>query len=440
MKALTEVWSSITGNINTRAKDPVIGSFIVAWALCNWDKLALLFFGDEKVPKRIAELVESMAITEAPSLVYHDLDLFVIPLVLTFTYLFILPWVSLWVNEKQKDAIISQHTHAVDLDIAQARKQWELNKEKLRSNPNKEFLAKDVELDLQEEKERIERRNKIREYIDQKAKAVSELAKKQEAEARLAEQEVLLKQKELEEKERKSTREKQRLDEQTQIHKATMASHRFPTAYMLMHKLAANLQKDDLTMSFDGLSECIAAIFGYRNFQQLLDDKNFTNENFKRMKYVIADDSLLKRLEDITISEAEHNEDFVTDVVFEHIQDMFEGFSCEFLSEDGLVDAIANYVHEDSYSVLSSEELSGPIADSNTIFEEVELEVKDYNFNEDFNVEFTGSASGYHRQESDVPGRALDISLKATCRPILGKFGLGEIENYEIGGDISDFD
>ena len=75
MKALTEVWSSITGNINTRAKDPVIGSLIVAWALCNWDKLALLFFGDEKVPKRIAELVESMAIIDSPSLLYQDLDL-----------------------------------------------------------------------------------------------------------------------------------------------------------------------------------------------------------------------------------------------------------------------------------------------------------------------------------------------------------------------------
>ena len=439
MKALAEVWSSITGNINTRAKDPVIGSFIVAWALCNWDKLALLFFGDEKVQKRIAELVESMAIIDSPSLLYQDLDLILLPLILACIYLFLLPKVSLWVNEKQKDAIIAQHTHAVDLDIAQARKQWELNKEKLRSNPNKEFLAKDVELDLEAEKQRIDRRNKIREYIDQKAKAASELAKKQEAEARLVEQEALLKQKEIEEKERKSIIEKQRLDAQAQIHKATMASHRFPLAYMLMHKLADNLQKEYLTMSLDGLSECIAAIFGYKNFQQLLDDKSFTNENFKQMKYVLADDSLLKRLEDISISEAEHNEDFSTDVVFDHIQDMFEDFSCEFLSEDGLVDAIANYVHEDSYSVLSSDELSGPMVDANTIFEEVELEVKDYNFNEGFNVEFTGSASGHHRKEADVPGRTLDIWLKATCKPVLGKFGLGEIEDYKIGGDISDF-
>lgn len=439
MKALTEVWSSITGNINTRAKDPVIGSFIVAWALCNWDKLALLFFGDEKVPKRIAELVESMSITEDSSLVYRDLDLFVIPLILTCSYLFILPWVSLWVNEKQKDAIISQHTHAVDLDITQARKQWELNKEKLRSNPNKEFLAKDVELDLEAEKKRIDRRNKIREYIDQKAKAASELAKKQEAEARLVEQEALLKQKEVEEKERKSTREKQRLDEQAKIHKATMESHRFPIAYALMHKLAANLQKDNLTMSLDGLSECLAAIFGYQNFQKLLEDKNFTNENFKKIRYVLADDSLLKRLEKITASEVEHNEDFDTDVVFEHIQDIFEDFSCEFLSEDGLVDSIANYVHEDSYSVLDSEELSGAMVESDTIFEEVELEVKDYNFDEDFSVEFTGSASGHHRQEPGVPSRTLDIWLKATCKPVLGKFGLGEIEDYKIGGDIRDF-
>lgn len=439
MKALTEVWSSITGNINTRAKDPVIGSFIVAWALCNWDKLALLFFGDKKVQKRIEELVESMAIIDSPSLLYQDLDLILLPLILACSYLFLFPKVSLWVNEKQKDAIIAQHTHAVDLDIAQARKQWELNKEKLRSNPNKEFLAKDVELDLEAEKQRIDRRNKIREYIDKKANAATELAKKEEAEARLSEQEASLKQKELEEKERKSSREKQRFDEQSRIHKATMASHRFPIAYTLMHKLAANLQKDDLTMSLDGLSESIAAIFGYHSFRQLLDDKDFTNENFENIKYVLVDDSLLKKLDEITLSEAKHGVDLDTDTVFDHIQDIFTEFSCEFLSADGLAESISYIVHEDSYHILNSDELSGPIAESDTIFEEVELEMKEYNFDGDFSVEFTGSASGHHRKEADLPGRPLDIWLKATCKPVLGKLGLSEIEDYEIGGDIRDF-
>ena len=183
MKALTDIWSSITGNVNTRAKDPVIGSIVIAWTLCNWDKLAILFFGENKIEERIASMANQMAIIEAPELIWQDFDLIILPIIFAATYLFILPSISLWVNRRQKKAIIAQHTHAVELDIEQAQKQRELNKEKLRSNPNKGFLEKDVELDIQRERERAERRNKIQEYIDQKVSAANALANKQKAEA-----------------------------------------------------------------------------------------------------------------------------------------------------------------------------------------------------------------------------------------------------------------
>lgn len=433
MKALTDIWSSITGNVNTRAKDPVIGSFVIAWTLCNWDKLAILFFGENKIEERIASMANQMAIIETPKLVYQDLDLIVLPIILTLTYLFILPSISLWVNKKQKNAIIAQHSHAVELDIEQAQKQRELNKEKLRSNPNKGFLEKDVELDIQRERERAERRNKIQEYIDHKVSAANALAIKQKAEAEIAEQEARKAQLEADEKDRKSKTEKLRFEKQSQILKATVASNRFPAAYMFLQKLSTSLRDDDIHMSLEGLSECVAAIFGYSDFQQLLDDKNFTNENLEKTKYILADDNLVKRLTEVCEAEVNTDDKLDPDVVFDHIQSLFEDLHCDFLSMDGLVEAISMYVDEDTYNILYSDELSGPMAETDTIFERLELVVTDYEFKEDFSVHFHGYASGHHRKEEDMSGRDLEVNLTAIAKPILGSFGFGELE-YEIGG------
>lgn len=438
MKVITDIWSSITGHLNTRAKDPVLGSFVVAWVLCNWDKLTLLMLGEAKVEERIAALVEKMAVFENKALLIKDLDLVIFPSILTLIYLFVLPTVSLLVNRLQKKAIISQHSHAVEVEIERAKKQWELNKEKLRSNPNKAFLEKDVELDIQKDKERNERRNNIREYIDQKVKAANALARKHEAEAEAAEQVKKKKQVELEEKERKNNIEKQRFEEQSKVHKSSMASNRFPAAYFFLNNLSELLRKDNITLSLEGLSGCVAAIFGYDNFQQLVEDKNFTNENLQELKYVLADDNLVKRLVEISQKESNDKNNLDSDILFDCIQTMFEDLPYLFLSEDGLADDITNIVHESSYDFLNSEELSGPIAETDTIFEEIEFEQKDYAFNSDFYVEFNGTASGHHRKESDINGRELDIWLKATCKPIIGKLGLGYID-YEISGAPRDY-
>ena len=36
MQVLDDIWSSIKGNSKARVRDPVIGTFIVSWAVCNW--------------------------------------------------------------------------------------------------------------------------------------------------------------------------------------------------------------------------------------------------------------------------------------------------------------------------------------------------------------------------------------------------------------------
>ncbi|WP_417439942.1 hypothetical protein [Idiomarina abyssalis] len=439
MKVLSDVWSSITGNANTRIKDPVIGSFIVAWVICNWDKLAILFLGESITEDRIVALAEKMSIIESPALLYQDKDLLLLPFSLTVIYLFVLPKVSLWVNKKQKGSIISQYSHAVELDIEQAQKQWELNKERLRSDPNREFLGKDVELDIQKDKDRTERRNKIREYISQKQKAANALARKNEAEAELVEQEKSKSKLALEEKKRKNDKEKQRFDLQSQIHKSTLASHRFPASYFFLDRLSKSLRTDEVTMSLEGLSSCIAAIFGYNDFQQLIDDKNFTNEGFEQLEYVLFDDNLVRELDEICQREPDEEHNLDSDLVFDHIQSMFEDLPYEFLSEDGLAEEISYIVHNDSYEIFNSEELSGPMAETNTIFEELYLDVEYYQFNEGFSVNFQGVASGQHRSEPDMKGQDLNVWLKVKCEPVIGKFGLSAPEYDEISGSPEDY-
>lgn len=440
MNILSDVWSSITGNLRTRVKDPLIGSFVVAWLFCNWDKLAILFLGENKVEERITVLVQKMAILEKPELVYQDLDLLFLPIVLTASYLFLFPSISLWINRTQKKAIIAQHSHAVDVDIAQARKQWELNKEKLRSNPNKGFLEKDVELDIQRQKARDELRNKIRnEYLDKKIKTVTALTTKSTEEAAILELQRRKLEQEVDEKERKSTSEKLRFERQSQIFKATIASHRFPAAYFFLQRLSEALREDHIVMSLQGLSETVAAIFGYDNFEQIINDENFTNENLEKLKYVLASNELVNRLDEICKAEIDDEEKLDPEVIFQYIQTIFEDLPYKFLSEDGLADEISMYVHEDTYDILNSEELSGPMAETDTVFEELELEVQDYQYDENFSVKFHGYATGHHRKESDIRGRDLEVSVTAITKPIIGAFGFGELE-YEIGGSPRDYE
>lgn len=75
MQVLDDIWASIKGNTKTRSKDPVIGAFIVAWCICNWDKLAKLFFGSQKIDERIKTMSESMVYSK----VLSDADLTGIP-------------------------------------------------------------------------------------------------------------------------------------------------------------------------------------------------------------------------------------------------------------------------------------------------------------------------------------------------------------------------
>jgi hypothetical protein len=438
MQVLDDIWASIKGNAKARYRDPLIGTFIVSWCFCNWDKLAILFWGSKKIEERVNSLASSMSVISDLTLLYKDIDLIIIPTIITIGYLFLLPWVSLWVKEKQNNAVILQHTHTVDLALRQAKKQRELNKERLRTNSEKEFLGKDLDLDLQREKDRVERRNKIKEYIDQKVKAANALSERVKAEAEAA-QSIAAKEKlQMDDKNQQAKKEKQRFDEQSTIHKATMASHRFPAAYYFMGLLSSSLKDDGIVLSINGLSSCVAALFGYEKFNDLINDKNFNNENLNQLRYILLNDDLAKNLEIIVELEQLENENVDSELIFNHIYDLFEDLPYEILSEDSLAETLCERINENAYDLLQGDELSGPMAETDTIFDEIELGMDEFNFDVSFIVQLIGSASGSHRRESDMAGRDLDINAEAQCSPILGQFGLKDYE-LEISGSPRDY-
>jgi len=415
MQVLDDIWASIKGNVKTRINDPIIGTFVLSWALCNWDRLALLFLGTEKLETRINKISLDMAFLNEPSLLWNNYDLLLLPVTLTVFYIFILPHLAHIIEKQLKPTQINRHDHTVDLDLNKAIKQKELNKARLRANPDNDFLAQEVKIDLEREKSeadliRADAETAINKQVESKAKATA---------AEL----------DLEKREHQAETEKRTLAISTAKQKAVLASHNFPSAYLFIELLSESVKADDVVLSLSGLTHCVATTFGYKDFSALLNDKKFTNENLERMKYVLLDTDLLTS-ELTNILEDEEIEEFDSEWLFGHLEMIFDALPYELIYQETLAEKIQEEIEADSFGLLEEDGVIGGMAETNTIFEEVdEIIIDKYEYDNKesvFIVSLSGSASGSHRSDSDIGGQGIDISVEATCRAIIGKYGLLE--------------
>ncbi|MNP54257.1 hypothetical protein D3C76_1487990 [compost metagenome] len=91
--------------------------------------------------------------------------------------------------------------------------------------------------------------------------------------------------------------------------------------------------------------------------------------------------------------------------------------------------------------LMDGEEFSGPIADSDTIYDDIEIdELKDIKFEDGLAVTFSGSATGSHRKEYDVPGRDIKFSIELKSAVVVGLRGLGEFKRSEVSASLADYD
>lgn len=438
MKFLDDILQSISGNTKTKIEDPFIGAFLGAWIICNWGNLALLVWGEGTAAERISKIgshYQEMKIWDFNSLV-------AIPALMTAVFIFVFPWISLLLKSIQKFANERLHKQAISVEVGKVQQQEKLNKLRLKADPEKEFLAQSVKLDIEKEKELAEQLKlqtaKLKEETD------AAMASSEAAAAAAKEAKSRAKQAEIEEVKKKANAEleKQRFSVASAQLKSAQASNRFPSVYSLMNKIEESLKEDGIQLSLAGLGNILAMVFGYDNFESLVHDENFNNKTLAQVAYIYYDrDEFALMLETIIQNESADNEDLSTGILFDHVMSIFDNDQFKLLPNDEIEDVCREICENMKYDLLNGEELSGPIAESDTSYDEVEIgELDDITFDKGLSVTFSGSASGTHRRDSDVPGRDIEFSIEIKNALIVGTRGLGEFEQGDISANLIEFD
>ncbi|WP_262253333.1 hypothetical protein [Pectobacterium polaris] len=437
MKILDDIFSSITGSAKTRVSDPFIGAFICSWIVCNWNHLSLLFWGKEGVNDRINTFYNYLSETPAWGWNY----ILFIPLLISLFYLLLFPWVSVLINFIQHWANEKLHKQAVERDLIKINQQNNLNKEKLKANPDKQFLEQLVQHDIDKRNEILVHLRQRSSRLEAKALEAKQKEKEQDAKTQEAEYKASSLKLDLEKKNKQTELERIKFESDSAKARATHASNRFPSAYFLLLKIEESLSNDNIRISLSALGEIVAALFGYDNFELVLNDKNFTNEVLGKVEYIYYDDELAKRLEQIVLDEDSDNEDFSADTIFNHFEILFDGVPFKLISGDHLAEECREEFENDPYDIFNDDGTSGAIAESNTLFENVEdITLNHFDFDNGFYAELSANASGEHYKEEGVPGRSMTVSIIMQCKVLVGKFGLGSIEKGEVNGTLDDYD
>lgn len=437
MKIIDDICSSITGNAKTRIKDPFVGTFICSWVLCNWYYLSLLFLGDGTVTERVDAF--HLYLSRTP--IWEWNYLFSIPFLISLFYLFVFPWISLIVKYCQHWADEQLYAQAIDIERIEISQKKDLNKDRLMANPNKPFLEQLVQQDIDKRNEIIKHLKQRTIRLETKAIEAKDKTKEQEAKRKDAEVKLKVSNLELEKKNNQAEIEKEQFEANSAKIRATKASHRFPSAYNLISAIDKSLREDEINVSIKTLGDVVAALFGYESFESLLDDDNFNNENVDKVEYVYYDDNLAKSLEKIVQEDNSNNENFSADILFDHLQILFEDAPFKLITNDSLAEKCLEEFENNPYYVLDHEGTSSAIAESNTYFEDIDdVHIVDFDFDSDngFSVELSATASGTHYKEQDIGGRTMIISITMKCELLVGKYGLSSIEEDSVSGSLVD--
>ena len=132
-------------------------------------------------------------------------------------------------------------------------------------------------------------------------------------------------------------------------------------------------------------------------------------------------------------------------MIFGHLEMLFEGEPFELVTADRLAEYSKEQIENNPYDIFNDDGTSGAIAESDTIFdyiEDITIEHSDFDdelSNNCFIVELSANASGEHRKEQGVPGRAMTVLLKMKSNVLLGKYGLSSIEVSDIKGSLDSY-
>lgn len=430
MKFFDDILQSISSNTKTKVNDPFIGAFVGSWTACNWSSLALLIWGEGNPSERIKIFNDHIKDTDF----FAFNTIFTIPLIMTIVFLFLFPWISLFLKFLQDFANTKLHEQAISIEVRKTKKQEELNKARLLANPEKKFLEQNVQLEIDR---RVELTSQSRARTIKRLK-LAEAAEAKSAEAKSRAEQTLI---EEDKKKLNLSIERQKFDLENARLKSAQASNRFPSSYNFLLTFEEALRADDIKLSLQGLGHIIATIFGYNDYHSLIHDENFNNKTLSKVKYIYYDRvKLASKLEEIIQAENLSNETLDAGTLYDYIISVLEELKFHPITDDQVEDICRAFCDDYQYNILQEEALSGPMAESDTIYDEVEIgDIQSIKFNDGFSVVFEGTTSGNHRKDDGISGRDISFTLEVKNSVVVGATALNEFHAGEVHGELVDY-
>lgn len=403
---------------------PVIGAFVAAWVVLNWDHLILLFWGNGLLEERVEAF--RLAIDQ----VWYKK--YAIPSIVAFLYLVVLPYASWGVSKLQIHAKRMTHGHRVKTEKILLQHDKELNVERVLADPNKPFIEDLARHEVERERFAVEKQQAEIEKLQAEAE-------KYQADADIAKSEAVKQRAEQADNEVKIKRaeaEKLRLESAAQIQKATIASNRFPAAYMVMQFLDDALKADGVILGFGQITSIIVILFGYESFEELANDPQFNNETIDKLLGVFYDaGELSKQIYGALANDEDNLEHFDPSLLYDYFYDHPH---LKLLDQDSLDEMAQSFAENNQYELFNHDKVTVAMAETNTIYDEAaEIVFENSIFDEQgYTANFLVIIEGHERREISVRGLPLHIKITVRAPLILGQKGLGVLDLESVDAEI----
>lgn len=443
-ETIKDILNSITKNVNSRLSSPFFGAFLVSWALCNWDKLALLFFGEEKVDYRISVFKVSIKWISAG----HENAWAIMwwPLIFACAYMFVSPYVHILIQKIQLHSASWRYALTIDQDVDKEEDRGRLVKAKTKANLQDKVAEDEIRAEIENSVANTKRLQEEAEAAEARKNLIQE--KYLEAKEKVKEQEIA--NEELARKAAKKAQDSEKsqfaFEKSKAEHENELVTLRFPLVYQYMNTLSDSLNDDDWQCSLSNLSEIIATVFGYQSFEMLINDESFSAKNIKKIKYLSYDsETLFDCLNNVIESEKE--EHFDSSWLFEHVQMTLDQYELQLQDLDSVAeDAIEELWDADLIGdFINSEPVSSETAITNVdCFDQLDdLEKTGYRWvnGEGLYIRYSCNLSGDSHPDKPFSGNTIHVDFEVKHSLVIGEAGLGTFELYDVkarGEDYSD--
>ncbi|NOI25946.1 hypothetical protein [Vibrio mediterranei] len=437
---LKEIWASLTNNVSSRVSSPFFGAFLVAWLLCNWDKLALLLFGIQSVDSRVSVFQDSIAWVS----IGHENSFSTLwwPLTISCIYMFLGPYLHIAIQQIQKHSAGLRYSLTVDQDVDKEDARGRLVKAKAKADLQNKVAEDEVRAAI----ENSVAETKTLQMTAASAEARNGLIQEKYLEAQEKVKELKLANEVLERKEAKKSQDAEKatfaFEKSKAEHENELLTLRFPLAYQYMNSLSDSLSDDDWRCSLSNLSKIIANVFGYESFEKLINDESFSAKNIKKVKYLSYDsETLFDCLSEVIESENEDNDD--TMWLFEHIQMTLDQYSMQLIDLDSVAEEAIEELWDGLHSdILDSEAVISEMAITNAHFDDVDdLQKESHRWvsGEGLYIRYSCTVSGESDPEKVFSGDTIYVDFEVKHPLVVGNSGLGAYEIHEVKARGKDY-